>query len=354
MLFRSNSRIFNKAVFFDIYDRNFKANLSDKISIRTSSRQTIDFDASSSYKNVRLGNNLIMGFVDHTVESDPARLALSSSEEYADYQLNNFSYQVRFNNIAMLLHFSESYQTLGFQNQVRNNTDDIYNFNQEDRVGMQIAMPLRKGYNYQIGFFQDSTDVSEIHNILQMNKEGAEIDWIYSFIDSRENLIGITGNEAFDIGDDNQQHIFGFNLAKNIGADFKLFLEYRHLFGDESNNDLGILRNFRDIEENSISLGFDKKYGDNNLGFSVFVPTAIVKGFVDIDLATGRDESSVIRESETINLSEDDREINYSLSWSRSFAKSNIALNYSYKENFEHDKNAHDQLLFISYSLSIN
>jgi subtilisin family serine protease len=348
-----NSKIFSQAVFFDIYNRNYKANLSDKILIRNSSRQTVNFDAGNYYKNFNIGNKLNMGFVDQSQISDFVLLGFYD-DEYANYSLDNLGYKVSWNNYDLNFYFSSGYQSYKTNGKNQNMTDEIYNFNQEDRAGIQISSNFLGDYIYEIGFYNDNNDIHELHNSLKIDKANLDIDLIYSFINSGDNLIGITGSEAFLLGDSNVQHIFGFNVVKDLAQDLNFFMEYRHLIGDESNNDQGILRNFRDIEENSISFGFDKQYLNNNFHLSIFIPPAIIKGLVDLDVAVARNSNIVVRAQDTINLSEADREIDYNFSWSKYSQKGAISLTYTYKENFEHNNHDQDQLLFISYRLVIN
>ena len=185
--------------------------------------------------------------------------------------------------------------------------------------------------------------------MLNFNHSASSFNLLLSFIAADENILGMSGSEAFSFGDENLNHVFGFDYMKSINDETKLFFEYRHLKSDESNNNLGILRNFRNLAQNSFALGFKHKLSQDDLVLSIYYPPAFVSGDVDVDVAIGRTSSSIIRAQDTIDLTEQNRQVNYSLSFDKKINKNKISLQYSFIDNFNHEDSKVDQLLFLNF-----
>ena len=96
-------------------------------------------------------------------------------------------------------------------------------------------------------------------------------------------------------------------------------------------------------------LGFKHKLLNNDLIFSIYYPPALISGNVDIDVAIGRDSNSVIRAQDSIDLTEQNRQINYSLSFDKKINKIKLLCKYSFIDNFNHEDNEVDQLLFLNF-----
>jgi hypothetical protein len=99
-----------------------------------------------------------------------------------------------------------------------------------------------------------------------------------------------------------------------------------------------------------MALGVRSKFLNDDVTFSLYYPPAYISGAVDIDVAIGRDDSSVIRAKDTIDLSEEHRQVNYSLSYDKTINKNDISLRYSFIDNFNHAKDQQDQLLFLEFT----
>ena len=74
------------------------------------------------------------------------------------------------------------------------------------------------------------------------------------------------------------------------------------MFFDESNNGYGVLRNFRNLAQNSLAFGLSRDYSNKLFSLSVYFPPAFISGDVDVNVAIGRDEFQIIRAEETIEM----------------------------------------------------
>ena len=98
-----------------------------------------------------------------------------------------------------------------------------------NRSGFQIIKNISKKLNYKLGFFLDTNNIYEMHNLLNFTHKESSFNLIFSFIDSDDNIIGLNGTEAFSFGDENLNHIFGFDYVKSVNDKTKFLFEYRHL-----------------------------------------------------------------------------------------------------------------------------
>lgn len=342
-----SSEIFNKAVFFDTYQRDYNANLADKLVVESNSAQTVNFNYKDIYKAVNF-NGLSFGFVNLTDLSEQDFVYDQNNSD--EFQLSNLSYNSNYGNFSLAFNYSSSFQNHNYDENSLNLTNEIFDFNQEDRFGIQVAKNINKKLNYKLGFFSDTNNIFEIHNLINLKVLKSNINIIYSLVASNENILGMSGTEAFSFGDKNLNHVLGFDYMKSVNDKTKLFFEYRHLQSNESNNNLGILRNFRNLAQNSMALGVRSKFLNDDVTFSLYYPPAYISGAVDIDVAIGRDDSSVIRAKDTIDLSEEHRQVNYSLSYDKTINKNDISLRYSFIDNFNHAKDQQDQLLFLEFT----
>ncbi len=341
-----NSEIFNQAVFFDVYQRDYNANLADKLIVESNSAQTVNFNDNEIYKSANF-NGLTLGFVNLTELSE--QVFVYDTDNADEFQLSNLSFNSNYKNFSLAFNYSHSFQNHNYEENSLNLTNAIFDFNQENRSGFQIIKNISKKLNYKLGFFLDTNNIYEMHNLLNFTHKESSFNLIFSFIDSDDNIIGMNGTEAFSFGDKNLNYIFGFDYVKSVNDKTKLLFEYRHLQSNESNNDLGILRNFSNLAQNSIAFGIKQKLSNDDLIFSIYYPPALISGNVDVDVAIGRDSNSVIRAQDSIDLKEQDRQINYSLSFDKKIKNNKISFKYSFIDNFNHDKTKIDQLLFLNF-----
>ena len=336
-----NSSILEKAVFFDRFKRDYKANFKEKILVKNIARQKIDFNQETNFKNLDLSNNLNINFIALN-QNQFLNLDQLESTENQSYQVNSFNiYNDNFG-VKVGFHLNNSYSNLTHK---ISDTDQIFNFYQKNRIGISFIENLHQNFSYKFSYFKSENDINEFHNIITFNTSNVEFDMIYSFINSNDKLLGIEANEAFTFGNNNKHYILGFNLEKLYKQNFKLFFDYRHLFVNESNNNLAIFRNLRSIEENSIAVGFNLQKEKNNFEAIVFFPNAIINGELDINIAVGRDKDSIIRAEETIKLATQNRQIDYSFAWQNQIKKDLvISFDYNYKDNFNHIDGNIDQV----------
>ena len=189
------------------------AQILKKFDIISQSRQTINFKNDDLHKYIIPSQNFLIALTNNTNFADN----LNYTEEYDDFELTNLYYNHKLQNINLSFSFNENFLNYSLVDQYLSETNSIFDFNQEDRLGLQLSKKFQHNINYRFSFYTDNNNnINEFHNSLELQKNNSHLELIFAFIDSSDNIINMSGNEAFSFGSDNKNQILGFNFLQKI------------------------------------------------------------------------------------------------------------------------------------------
>lgn len=336
-----------KFTVFDAYDRGFEINTSSLFADTSKQRRHLfenDFKAFMSHgkKTVKTGNNVSFAF----------NSSVSGNDIYSPYGFIGVDYNLS-NKFGVQAFYSE--------NTILNRGEIFTRTEQNPFISMDNAFGL--GFNYKSdktsfkldytggknNFFEDeeNSDLYDNH----MNAITSELSYnltdnfsvssILGNLSEKSSVLGMIGNDTFDIGDSNT-YFTGMKVTFKPTDRLSLSgVYYRGYTNTSANNNVFSMS---DIESESIALNATYKLtSKNNIGLDVYSPLRIVKGSTDIVLASGRHqtENKIYLNKYHTSLKDTDREWDVSMFYNKQIKDdANFKTRFGVRFNPEHDASA--------------
>lgn len=404
--------ILKDAVFFDMYGRDYKANLDQKITNNNTNSHNLENLLFTNYSGAALpisfgenySNNLAVKFTTNNIFSDPVtgevkrnRFGLKyltidkSNEDQAGFNSSDvaFSYsknfgqnlKVGFNkndfnndfswdnpaqkfNLISYNNFTSSpYKKLSLVNFTQDGQSQV-NSNQlniSQNITPNLTTTLSySNYNQSSAINKFSSDESRIFETGLSYKFNDKTKLGFNFGNLKElnnNFLGSKAQGAFSGGNDPQTKYVAFNLTRNLIDNWQLTTSYSQGKTNVGGNNLGVFRDFNNIESRGAAIGLlNDNFLNGRLAMVYSEPLRVYKGTTNIDIPISRDmEGNVQRlTANGVSLVPDGKEKDLEFSYSFNLKESGAEINFNsiIQQEVNNVKDAKDQYLWmVRYNL---
>ena len=368
----------NKAVFFDSYGRDFKANLGDKIAVQNSRGLNLSAFVFSNIKtdNIPLNfgkelgfkmNFMTSSFDDKEVQNRYGLkyMVVDNSIDPDSYLKNGFSFfssdakvlkgtkvglsfnvdEVSaarsdgvFENLRFLTqnsYVSSPYQSFFSGSNFANDLtalDNNRNFNQIFLGQDILPDTLSLNFSYQssydsINMFSSVNDKqNELMDFGMNYKVNDDLGLFLSVGEMKEfenNMLNSKSYGAFETLDDVTTNYTKISLKYSLSKNFNLLTSYSEGITDVPGNKMGVLRDFSDVRSRATSYAITYNgFYNSSLGFGYQEPLRVYDGDVTIDIATARDNAgNLSRHRENVSLVPNGKQKDYEVFYLHSLAK---------------------------------
>ena len=354
--------LLKKGVFFDKYNRDYKAKYNEKISFygyrnndfynffnisnnleteTTSFNSTsLNFTVTNSKNNIKIGEEILFtGQKQAENHSSIDNLSYKFNSKIASFTIGkNLPMQKMVANSRFAsLGFITGNNFKSFYSQIANY--DNFNFNSRFRLkkNLSFANHITHGKNTNTNkeFYGTSSYIN--HNLKKL-----DINYNFALYQEQDSLSGISGSEAFDLASHSDSKSFGVTFFTNFKSkwNYMLGVNWTKITPQYKN---ALITGSKDFDSVNYALGLiyeQDKY--NKLGFNLSQPATINQGSLTFTLPTGIDSNSnIITDSTTINFA-DYKEYNAELFWQKQLrSENNLQLNivhriFDYTDNYNH------------------
>ena len=387
-----------KAVFFDDYGRDYKANLANKILFSNNSLYTIR-DQNNHISNKILPHNFkdssaklyfnINYFQDNNmVNKDGLKFSVTDNSQNINISSNNgFSFSQNFKDYYSKMDFDfgfaynfnhtelgQSKKLIGggrmrsffYENpfssfvnsydiKLNNNRNfhqiffgkDFFNNHLNITSSYQLASKdrtFKEGVKKQ-NSIMDMTMSYKINNDTIL----ASLGQLYEF---NNNILNSKNYGAFSNSNDTKTKYLKFTYQKKLSNNLAINTSIAHSFSKIEGNDIGIFRGYNDVAARS--LGFNITHNNiagGVIGFNYVEPMAVYKGKLHYDIAIARsDKGDILRESGVLSLKPRGRERNFEIFYDKYFDNNlNINLEAIYQKNPNNNIYNNDNKLISIY-----
>ena len=307
-----------KGVFFDKYNRDYKADYLDKISYYGAESGQLESKvlAKQEVKNVRLAfsKNIRAGFAN--VKQKKNKLSyFFSPEKIEDNKtfLNEASYNISAlgNKLKMNFSFSENSplrkrdsSELFFSNNnflsfyEQNSEHSYYNFAYD--FAFNDKMSFSNNFIYADNQERNTNIVGVDNKLIQKFKKIA-IEYNFSMMQEGNSFAGISGNEAFDFADFTRNDSFGVTIrnTKNRKLEYSFSSNFSTITPEYKSNLFAGSKSYNAFNYNLLMSYQASK--NNKLGVAISKPWQIEKGEFSITIPTGIDANNVV-ETDSVNI----------------------------------------------------
>jgi hypothetical protein len=337
--------VLDQAVFFDRFGRHYKAFLNGRI---TAQQTSIALDnllspAKQKYLNIVTKKNLQLG-LRQTHDDDNQRiksLTTASAEENFQKGKVALNYTHSFTKQSSLAFTSDEQQSndifegnISFL-QKQNFTNNPYIQTSKNRLTLQhnFSKNLQSNFSYQNdGFDADSYKLALTNlNYVAFNK--LTLGFNFGNLQEGDNqILNSAAIGAFEAGSNSTTNYITPYYSHKLSNSLDLVGSYTIGKTEVSGNDLGIFRNFNNIESRGFSLGLLKSdFLGGNWGFAYSQPLRISKGSVDIDIPISRDDAgNVERLQSRESLVPTGKEQDWEVFYKRNLQHHNAAINFNF------------------------
>jgi len=400
--------ILKNAVFFDKYGRDYKANLDQKITNNSSNSYSLDNLFFNNYSSAALpvsfgesySNSLMVKFNATNIFSDPIsgetkhnKFGLkyltvdNSSESQNDFNSSDvaFSYnknfgsnlKIGFNKNDLTNDFSwdnpaQNYHLISYNNfasspyknlSVANFTSDgESNVNSNQLNIAQIITPnlttnlSYTSYNQSNSINKFSGDESRIFETGLIYKLNSKTKLGFNFGNLKElnnNFLGSDAQGAFSGGSNPQTKYVALNFTRNLVDSWQLTTSYSQGKTNVSGNNLGVFRDFNDIQSRGLAVRLlNSNFFNGRFAVVYSEPLRVYKGTTNIDIPISRDSEGNVQRLTVNNVSlvpdgkEKDLEFSYSFILKENGAQ--IDLNSIIQQEPNNIKDAKSQYVWMA------
>jgi hypothetical protein len=400
--------ILKNAVFFDKYGRDYKANLDQKIVSSHNNSYNLDNLLFTNYSSTILpvnfgennSNNLTVKFNAANIFSDPisgevksnrfglkyltldrsredqssfrsSDVAFSYSKNFGSnlkigFNKNDFANDFSWNNPAQnyrLISYnnfaSSPYKKLSLTNFTSDGESQI-NSNQLN-ITQNITPNLTTNlsytsYNQSISINRFSSDESRIFETGLNYKLNDKTKLGFNFGNLKEfnnNFLGSNAQGAFSGGSNPQTKYIALNFTRNIVDNWQLATSYSQGKTNVSGNNLGVFRDFDNIQSRGLAIGLlNDNFLNGRFGVVYSEPLRVYKGTTNIDIPISRDfEGNVQRlTANYVSLVPDGKEKDLEFSYSFNLKNTNAQIDFNgvIQQEANNIKNAKDQYLWMA------
>lgn len=363
-----HSDLLTRAVFFDKYNRDYKADLQSKISYKDTASFKIDNLINNNIKSESVslldGTNFSFTyFAEDNVNQEIIELRYlveaGAEENKTEFYTGKISsaYQLNNSSFSFVSGYSEKYKSAnlptGFLELYQDN-DMFYNNTHDNYFAFNFKQDLTDKFSLISRFITSSEDDpslsgSEIITTgMSFNLFAMQSELTYSRAEYNDSLWGLTGSEALAISEHIYADIFEINLLKNLSNNLSLNLNYRHSLVDDSSADT-IIQDIYDVAANSFAASLVQTRKNTKLGLGFSLPPALISARANLAVATGIQNQQIIIEEESIDITSSAREKVYEMFVKQNLTKSELSLNLFYKENFANLEGEIDQMMLFKY-----
>lgn len=370
-----SSSNFNDAVFFDYFGRHYKASLENNIINKTkpASNYITNIIAKENDYNAFNINQTDSNF--HlSVKKDEVKYAHETAAKFRFYYNNydikqNFNFGVSLNNAMQVMDKKETSLNYSFlQNEISdgylNKFHDIPYQESESvqntalRFGTQINnyikadVAIAEFYNPDFhGNGEESSVTTKMEFTLHNKKDNNRLKVAVTNISEEEgNFLGNQSSGAFYLGDKNETYYSKISYITEFKNNISLLLNFINGETKLAGDNYGLLQKFDKIKMQGLSFVLSKKYKDTKAGIIYAEPLSIKSGKAYINYAIGRDEETIYRVSDTIDLADNYQKRNFEFFLHKKLKDNNEALSFNYLFK-KHDlsRGQHNHIVGISF-----
>ncbi len=400
--------ILKNAVFFDMYGRDYPANLDHKISRLNNNSYNLDNILFTNYSGAALpvsfgenySSNLAVKFISRNIFSDPISGKLTSNKFGLKYLTVDrskedgngfrssdvsFSYaqnfgqnlQVSFNKNDFNNDFSgnnpaQNYNLISYNNfnsspykKLSLNNFSNQNQNQTNSNQLNISQNLTPNlttnlsytsYNQSGSIDKFGSDESRVFDSgfgYKLNNKTKLSFGFGSLKELNNNLLGSKAEGAFSAGSNPNTKYVTFNLTRDLINNWQLTTSYSEGKTNISGNQIGVFRDFSDIKSRGMAIGLlNSNIFNGKLGLVYSEPLRVYKGTANIDIPISRDAEGNVQRlaANGVSLKPDgkERDLEFSYNFNLKNYDSNISFNSIIQQQANNVKDAKDQYLWIA------
>jgi len=364
--------LLKKGVFFDKYNRDYKAKYNQKIDFygyensgfynfftnsnlvtkNTNFNSTsLNFSVTSSQQKKTIGEEISF--------TGQEKSPINNSLDYLSYKFKHkaASFAISKNVPIKTMITDSKFAKVNFitSNNLKNFYQQVANF---DSYNFNSNFKLASNINFASNLIQANNkntnkNLYGISNNLQHQLKKFTLNYNFAFYKEEESLAGMSGNQAFNIANYSNSNNFAVSFLSNFKSKWNYLLNINWLKLNPKYNDNFIngSKNFNSI---NYALGtIYQKDKFNQLGLIFSQPAMINKGNLTFTLPTSIDSNNIIiTDSMTVNFA-DYKEYNAELFWQKGFsAQNNLQINLIHKFfDYSHDYANQDNIteLYLKY-----
>ena len=352
------SDFLDKAVYFDGFKRDYKANLYDKINfIGSGNRIENYFMNNVQVKKINfLDNNLSFDFL--FKEKDRFEIYESEYES----EINNISYNFKFYdynfNLASSDKLNQSYLQQNIFSSLRlisnSNFANYYDNLIKDNLNFTFDLGENSKNLFEFSFNQADLQTGRDLNMLNISYARIFQDLIlnlnYSILKENGSLLGFSGNQAFDLARESKSNIYELSLIYEIGKN-QFFSKYGILETKVDINENSFIKFSDKLKLENFNFGYFRKNKNYKYGMVLSKPWSFQESEMIITLPVGIDKNNnIVQESYVVELDEINKyDIEFFIE--KEFNNSNFMFNFLIKEQ---NKVNNQYMGIINYNLNLN
>ena len=307
-----------KGVFFDKYNRDYKANYVGKVSYYGAGNSSLESRVlnNQEVKNVQLGISRNLGASFANVKQKEHRLNTFFSPEKNEIDktfLSEANYQISAlgQRLKMNFSFSESsplseksnsdllFSNNNFVSFYEQNSDNSY-YNFDYNFSFNDRLSFSNNFIYADNE-ELNTNIMGVDNKLIQKFKTIAIEYNFSMLQEGSSFSGISGNEAFDFADFTRNDSFGVTIknSKNRKFEYSFSSNFSTITPEYKSNLFSGSKSYNAFNYNLLMSYQASK--NNKLGVAISKPWQIEKGEFSITIPTGIDANNVV-ETDSVNI----------------------------------------------------